>query len=236
MNYDFRSPQTDLETIVQEYVYNPSDDVMHEVVEAAKGLIYHFAHLYSPTRPCEDLVQAGYEGLLKALKRFDPTRKVQFVTFATHYITGEMRHYLRSETSYHRPRALAELQEKIFEVSEVLTKTLDRPPSLDEVADEVNVTKEGIIQALKVGRVSMEEINVSAIKSVRYESFKLPIEDRIALTQAFDTLNEVQRRVIYLIFFKDMTQAEAGAELGIGQRQVSRHLKRGLDLMARHIG
>ncbi|MGE5416850.1 MAG: sigma-70 family RNA polymerase sigma factor [Acidobacteriota bacterium] len=235
MVYETKSVQSDFETIVQDYIFNPNDDSMHEVVEAARGLIYHFAQMYSPTRPCEDLVQAGYEGLIKALKRFDPSRNVQFVTFATHYVTGEMRHYLRSETSYHRPRTLAELQERIFEVSDQLTKKLDRPPTLDEVADEVNVTKEGVIQALKVGRVSMEEINLQAIKSVRYESFKLPIEDRIVLTQAFDRLNEVQRKVIYLIFFKDMTQAEAGAELGIGQRQVSRHLKRGLDMMARHM-
>lgn len=230
-----RPVQNALQAIVQDYIADPNDEQMHMVVEAARGLIYHFSQLYSPNRACEDLVQAGYEGLLKALKRYDPNRNVQFVTFATHYITGEMRHYLRSETSYHKPRTLADLQEKIFEVSELLTRKLERPPTLEEVANEVNVTKEGVAQALKVGRVSMEEINIQAIKSVRYVSFKLPIEDKIALMQAFETLNEVQRKVIYLIFFKDMTQAEAGAELGIGQRQVSRLLKRGLDTMARHI-
>ena len=67
-----------------------------------------------------------------------------------------------------------------------------------------------------------EEPNVGAIKSLQYDTFSLPIEDRILLEQGMDSLNELQRKVVYLFFYKDLSQTEIGKRLGLPQRKVSR--------------
>src|ERR687889_327836 len=67
-----------------------------------------------------------------------------------------------------------------------------------------------------------DEVDVSAIKSLRYETFSLPVEDRIVLDQALDSLSELQRKVVYLFFYKDLCQTEIGRKLGLSQRKTSR--------------
>ena len=67
-----------------------------------------------------------------------------------------------------------------------------------------------------------EEVDVSAIKSLRHETFSLPVEDRILLEQALESLNELQRKVVYLFFYKDLCQTEIGKKLGLSQRKTSR--------------
>jgi len=197
--------------------------------------VYHFANIYSGNRYSEDLIQAGYEGLLKALKRFDPGRGVRFVTFASHYIMGEIRHQLRREASFDRPGWVADIQSRIYRVMDDLLQKTGEPPSLEEIAEAVNIRKEGVIQALQAGRVSLETLDLNQFKHLYYENFKLPIEDQIAVRQALKRLNDMQRRVIYLIFYRDLTQQQVAKEMGIGQRRVSRLMHRGLQSMAEYL-
>jgi RNA polymerase sigma-B factor len=95
----------------------------------------------------------------------------------------------------------------------------------------VNVTPEGVSELMKLfcdtDVLSLdagegEEVDVSAIKSLRYETFALPVEDRILLEQALESLTELQRKVIYLFFYKDLCQTEIGRKLGLSQRKTSR--------------
>lgn len=229
------SKHLDLEEAVVAYRNDRSEENLKQVIMAGKPLVYHFANIYSGNRYSEDLIQAGYEGLLKALKRFNPGKGVRFVTFASHYIMGEMRHQLRREASFDRPGWVADIQSRIYRVMDDLLQKTGEPPSLEEIAEAVNIRKEGVIQALQAGRVSLETLDLNQFRHIYYENFKLPIEDQIAVRQALKRLTDMQRRVIYLIFYRDLTQQQVAKEMGIGQRRVSRLMHRGLQSMAEYL-
>ena len=229
------SKHLDLEEAVVAYRNDRSEENLKQVIMAGKPLVYHFANIYSGNRYSEDLIQAGYEGLLKALKRFDPGRGVRFVTFASHYIMGEIRHQLRREASFDRPGWVADIQSRIYRVMDDLLQKTGEPPSLEEIAEAVNIRKEGVIQALQAGRVSLETLDLNQFRHIYYENFKLPIEDQIAVRQALKRLTDMQRWVIYLIFHRDLTQQQVAKEMGIGQRRVSRLMHRGLQSMAEYL-
>ena len=230
-----RSPGDDLETAALLYFAGQSEDRLQALVEAGGGLVRHFARLCGGGRSPEDLRQAGYEGLLKAVRRYDPARGVRFTTFAAHWIMGEIRHCLRREAAFARPGWAADLQAQIFRAAEEILQRTGRPPTLRELAEAVNVREEGVAEALRAGLVSPAELDLSRVRHLRYESFHLPIEDRIVVRQALEKLSELQRKVIYLIFYRDFTQARTAAELGIGQRRVSRLLARSLALLAKYL-
>lgn len=229
------SEHLDLEEAVVAYRNDRSEEKLKQVIMAGKPLVYHFANIYSGNRYSEDLIQAGYEGLLKALKRFDPGRGVRFVTFASHYIMGEIRHQLRREASFDRPGWVADIQSRIYRVMDDLLQKTGEPPSMEEIAEAVNIRKEGVIQALQAGRVDLETLDLNQFKHLYYENFKLPIEDQIAVRQALKRLNDMQRRVLYLIFYRDLTQQQVAKKMGIGQRKVSRLIHRGLQSMAEYL-
>ena len=229
------SKHLDLEEAVVAYRNDRSEEKLKQVIMAGKPLVYHFANIYSGNRYSEDLIQAGYEGLLKALKRFDPGKGVRFVTFASHYIMGEMRHQLRREASFDRPGWVADIQSRIYRTMDDLLQKTGEPPSLEEIAEAVNIRKEGVIQALQAGRVSLETLDLNQFRHIYYENFKLPIEDQIAVRQALKRLNDMQRRVLYLIFYRDLTQQQVAKKMGIGQRKVSRLMHRGLQSMAEYL-
>ncbi|MGI8519598.1 MAG: sigma-70 family RNA polymerase sigma factor, partial [Actinomycetota bacterium] len=108
---------------------------------------------------------------------------------------------------------------------------LGREPLIEEVAGEVNITPEGVSEVMKLfcdtDAASLdggehEGVDVSAIKSLHYETFSLPIEDRILLEQALESLTELQSKVVYLFFYKDLSQTEIGQMLSLPQRKISR--------------
>ncbi|MDA8096295.1 MAG: sigma-70 family RNA polymerase sigma factor [Clostridia bacterium] len=229
------SKHPNLESAVQTYLIDRNEERLRRVVESGSQLVHHFARLFSGNGPPDDLVQAGYEGLLKALRRFDPERNVKFVTYASHCIMGEIRHELRREASFDRPGWVFDLQARIHRASDKLLQRSGEPPGLEAIAEAVNIRKEGVQEALRAGSVSLDELDLSRIRRIRYESFQLPIEDRIAVRQAVEHLNGLQRRVVYLIFYQDLTQAQAARKLGISQRRVSRLLHCGLTQMAHNL-
>jgi RNA polymerase sigma-B factor len=227
--------RTDLDGAVADYLARGGEERLRAVVEAGGGVVRHFARLCTGGRPSADVVQAGYVGLLKAVRRYDPRRNVRFSTFAGHGIMGEIRHHLRREASFDRPVWVADLQGRIHRTAEELLQRAGEPPSLAAVAAAVNVREAGVLQALHAGHVRLDELDLFLIRHQRYESFQLPIEDRIAVRQALARLGGLQRKVVVLVFYYDMTQAQAAAELGIGQRRVSRLLRRGLAQMAQNL-
>jgi len=216
------------------YRKSKKESDLARVVDASRKLIHHYIRLYSPT-PDEDLVQVGMEGLLKAAARYEEKYGVSFVTYASNCIMGEIRHYIRKEAQYYRPGCIADLQCRIERFIEDALKEKGEPPAIDEIALKLNVREEGVVQAMRAGLVSLDEVDLKKIKNLRYETFRLPIEDRLVLEQAVNKLNEVQRRVIGMLFFRDMTQEQAAKKLGISQRKVSRVLHKSLEEMAADI-
>ncbi|KAF1086580.1 RNA polymerase sigma-B factor [Sporotomaculum syntrophicum] len=221
-----------IEAAMADYLRCPDEQHLQRVVRAGSRLVHHFAKLYAPDLPKDDVLQAGFEGLIKSVKRYDPERSAAFATFASHYIMGEIRHYIRKEAAYYRPGWAANLQNKIDQYIEECLKQTGNVPEVGEIAAALNVREEGVIQTMRAGLVSFDDIDISQIHSMRYESFHLPIEDIIVLGQALEKLSELQRKVIGLLFYRDMTQNEVAEELGISQRKVSRILHKSLKIMS----
>jgi RNA polymerase sigma-B factor len=188
-------------------------------------------HASTSDESYEDLLQVGYVGLMKAVIGFRLNSEAMFSSYAYAMIEGEIKHHLRDTALIKKPRWARSLHARVSETTARLTDELSRPPLVEELADEVNITPEGMSELMKLfcdtdvlslDRGGDEEVDVFAIKSLRYETFSLPIEDRILLEQALESLTELQRKVVYLFFYKDLCQTEIGKKLGLSQRKTSR--------------
>ncbi|HER24501.1 MAG TPA: sigma-70 family RNA polymerase sigma factor [Candidatus Atribacteria bacterium] len=187
--------------------------------------------------PLEDLEQVGYIGLMNAFHLYNPEREVKFETYATWLISGEIRHYIRDKHQLIKvPEWMLKLNKKIDQFIICYQKENNKIPSLSEISEKFNLTEEGIKEILKareaVQIVSLDQEQrkysfdhypqIEKIKSKNYETFKLPMEDIIALKNTLSRLKKLQQKVIYYIFEKDLTQTKIAGKLGISQRQVSR--------------
>jgi RNA polymerase sigma-B factor len=196
-------------------------------------LLNHLVGRYAACseEPYEDLHQVGYVGLMKAVNGYRLDSEAKFSSYAYSMIEGEIKHHLRDAALVKKPRWARSLHAQVTEATARLTAELGRPPLIEEVAGVVNVTPEGVSELMKLFSdtdvMSLDagedgEVDVSAIKSLRHETFSLPVEDRIVLEQAMETLSELQRKVVYLFFYKDLCQTEIGKKLGLSQRKTSR--------------
>ena len=211
-----------------------TDAQITEYQPLVKSIAYKFVN---SGEPLEDLEQIGYIGLINALNLYIPERKVKFETYATWLITGEIRHYIRDKHQAIKvPRWMLNLNKTIDEFILEYKKENDRFPSLSEISDKLNIAEEGVKEILKarnaVQIVSIDQEQrkhdhnpspaLDKIKSKHYEDFKLPIEDMIVVRNSFSKLKKIQRKVIYYIFVKDLTQKSVAKKMGMSQRQVSR--------------
>ena len=213
-------------------------EVTDEQVLKFKALVKNIACKFKNSgEPLEDLEQLGYIGLINAINLYNQQRKVKFETYASWFISGEIRHYIRDKHQLIRiPHWITELNRKINEFIVKYKKETKQIPSLKKIAKEFNLTEEGIKEVLKardvVHVVSINQENrnydyneypiLAKIKNDHYKSFRLPIEDLIALELALNKLQDLQRKVVNYIFMKDLTQAKTAKKLAISQRQVSR--------------
>ncbi len=206
-------------------------------------------HAASSAESYEDLLQVGYVGLLKAVQGYKTDSSARFSSYAYAMIDGELRHHLRDTGLVKRPRWARSLYSRISEATTALTSELGRPPLPEEVAREVNVTVEGVMEVMKLfldtnvssldesfGHDGDEAPDLAAIKSLQYETFSLPVEDRIQLEQALESLSELQQRVVYLFFYKDLSQTEIGKMLGLPQRKISRIIAASARSMKERLG
>ena len=204
------------------YFEKPSDETLNQVIHASEGYVRYFRRLYGGGANVEDLYQTGMEGVLKAIKEYDPGKGASFATFAGHKMMGEIRHWVRKEASYRRPGSISGLQFKVDAFLEKWYKEYGLMPTPEQVAAELGIRVEGVVEVMRAGLVSFEDIDVEAIHSTSYKSFELPIEDRILLDQLYKNLSDVQKKLWHLLFEKRMTQEKTAQEMGMSQRQVSR--------------
>jgi len=206
-----------------------------------KTLAYKFIN---SGEPMEDLEQLGYIGLINALNLYNKQKNVKFETYASWFISGEIRHYIRDKHQTIKiPHWITELNRKINKfIVEYKTDT-NEIPSLKKIALEFNLSEEGVKEVLKardvVHMVSIDQNNrgydcneypiLEKIKNDHYKNFKLPIEDLISLEIALNKLKVLQQKVISCIFMKDLTQKKVAKSLSISQRQVSRIKNKALE-------
>jgi RNA polymerase sigma-B factor len=225
--------------LLRRYQESRSPEVLDTVVRANQRLLHHILKRFSyAEEPYEDLLQVANVGLIKAVQNFDPTRGIQFSTYATALVDGEVRHHLRDSLLLRQPRWLRRLYAQIQAAVMELGHQLSRPPTTAEIAKAVNITEDGVLEVMALySRIDLhswmeprdgEEVNaeldVSRIHSLHVESFALPIEDRIALDAALSRLTDFQRRLIELLFYREFTQREVAEALGVTTKKVSREL------------
>lgn len=176
----------------------------------------------------DDLVQVGAVGLVKASDRFDPSRGVTFATFAAPVIEGEIRHHLRDRTRPVRlPRELERMRSELRRHRAELASALGRAPAVHELAEALGVEERDIESALIAER-ARDSVSISS----EVEATALPADggaltssdDRLLLVSSLHSLDERQRRIVFLRFHADMTERQIARELGLSQAHVSRLL------------
>lgn len=230
-----RYQERSLNEAAERYFHCCDESALEDVINSATGLIHYFCRLYGKANDDEDLFQAGNLGLMKAIKNYKSDKGVTFVTYASHCVIGEIRHWVRKQASFYRPGCIVELQSKINRVIEEYSKINGTFPSVSYVADKINVAEDGIGEVMKAGLVSFEEIDRVKIHSQSYESFKLPIEDKLILSQAMNKLNMLQKKVIFMIFYQDMSQQKIANQLGINQKKVSRIKEDSIKILRKYL-
>jgi RNA polymerase sigma-B factor len=227
----------DNEQLLAEYARSRSPATLDELVRRNQRLLHHILKRFSYAKePYEDLLQVANVGLIKAAQRYDPGKGAKFSSYATAVVDGELRHHLRDSLLLRQPRWVKKVYGDIVQRSGELAHALGRPPDIAELAQALNIAEEGVLEVMRLyARIDLHSLDepfraeelyaepdAHLMRSLRPESFALPIEDRIALYEALDRLSAFQRRLIYLLFFKDLTQHEVAAEMGLTQRKVSR--------------
>jgi RNA polymerase sigma-B factor len=215
----------------QDYFQCRNEYSLQQVMQSAEGLIRYFVRLYGGGCCEDDLFQVGNLGLLKALDNYDPGRETSFVTYASHCILGEIRHQVRKEASFYRPGCIVKLQNKVDQIVEEYTKANGDVPTPEYIADKLKIKVESVIEVMRAGFVSFEDIDASRLRSSDYETFRLPLEDKLTLYQALRKLSNLQQKVMHLLFFRDMSQQQVAEQLGMSQKQVSRVKERSLRQM-----
>lgn len=207
------------------------------LVEKNMGLVHSIARRFQNRGvEMEDLVQIGSIGLLKAIDKFDLTYEVRFSTYAVPMITGEIKRFLRDDGMVKVSRSLKEEAARIYAVREVFMGAQGREPTLEELTEELQLTREEVILAME-SAAQIESLQKTIYQSdgsdIALED-KLPFEknqqeevlDRMLLEQMLGSLNTEERELIYLRFFKERTQSNIAKKMGMSQVQVSRMEKR----------
>ena len=187
----------------------------------------------------DDLVQIGALGLIKAADHFDPDRGVAFKTFAMPRIEGEIRHHLRDKTASLRiPRELQRMGGELRRRRSELAAELGRSPTVAELAGALDTDESEIERALVAER-AREAIPISEDQTAETapSSERVDIsEDRLLLADSVRTLDDRERRIVYLRFHADLTERQIARELGISQAHVSRLLSGALTKLRRELG
>ncbi len=193
----------------------------------------------------DDIFQIGSIGLIKAMNNFDLTYNVKFSTYAVPMIIGEIKRFLRDDGMIKVSRNVKGLARKIHFYKEVLTKELNRSPTIEELAEYANVDKEEILFAMESSTSlqylydTIHQDDGAPVLLIDKLSEKGVddgnIIERMALKEALTSLDTKARQIIMLRYFKDKTQVQVAKMLGISQVQVSRIEKKVLSQMRKKL-
>ena len=179
----------------------------------------------------DDLFQVGCIGLIKAIDHFDIQQGVRFSTYAVPMVIGEIRRHLRDFSPVRVSRSLKDIAYRAMQARERLTTSLGQEPTVVEIAKEIGLPRESVVLALEaiVDPVSLYEPvfsdggdTIYVMDQVSDHSDDGNWVDEISLREALSKLNDREKKIIALRFFKGKTQVEVSKEIGISQAQVSR--------------
>lgn len=235
----------DLEDMLRR-IKNGEEYLRPEFVKCNLRLVLSVIQKFSRrTEDADDLFQVGCIGLLKAIDNFDFKYEVKFSTYAVPMIIGEMRRYLRDNHPVRVSRSLRDLAYKALAAKNDLMVKLDREPTIEEIAKVIEFPAENVVFALDAIQdpVSLfepvyneggDKIFVMDQISDKSSNNEKWVED-LSLRQGMDRLNDREKAILMMRFFKGKTQVEVADEIGISQAQVSRLEKTALKNMRRYI-
>jgi RNA polymerase sigma-B factor len=236
-----RAARTDWRDSFVEYARSGDTALRDVLVEAHLGIAVHLARRFAGRGETEDdLVQVASVALLGAVQRFDPSLGVEFSTFATRTILGELKRHFRDKGWFVRaPRRVQELYLKVSEATAALGQRLGRSPTIGEIAEWLGVGEDAVIEALEAGQgyraASLDAVGPEGDtlgERVGTPDPQLEVsEDRMFLAPALARLAPRERAIVEMRFAHGMTQSQIAARVGISQMHVSRLLKRSLDTL-----
>ena len=231
-----------------EKAQNGSKEDMTKLIEDNNGLIWSIVRRFGGRGyDIEDLYQIGSIGFIKAIQRFDTSFEVRLSTYAVPYILGEIKRYLRDDGPIKVSRSIKELHIKILELQKEYFHKYGKEISLEEIAKEFRTTKEEIAMALDSARPvdSIEEAQyrdnktdktISVLEQISTgKDEQTEITNKIVVKEMIDELNDKEKEIILLRYYKQKTQMQVSKILGITQVQVSRIERKVLDNMKRKL-
>ena len=185
----------------------------------------------------DDLFQVGVIGLIKAIDNFNTELNVRFSTYAVPMIIGEIRRFLRDNSSIRVSRSLRDTAYKAMQVKEKLTNKYNKEPTIEQIANELNMKKSDVVIALEsiVDPVSLYEPvyndggdTIFVMDQIGDNSTDSDWVDEIMIKDKLHNLDEREHKILYMRFMQGKTQMETAQEIGISQAQVSRLEKNAL--------
>jgi RNA polymerase sigma-B factor len=218
------------------------------LVEQHMPLVVYLARRFSGrNEPMNDLIQVGSIGLIKAIDRFDPERGLEFSTYATPTILGELkRHFRDTGWLIHVPRRAQELQTTLNTARAELSQELGRAPTVRELAARIDIEEDAVVEALDAARAYSgvpldilappgETVPEHPMLGIVDEGFE-QVEQRAILRDVIAQLPESEREILLLRFVANKTQTEIASMVGVSQMQVSRLVARGLKKLRASLG
>jgi RNA polymerase sigma-B factor len=227
----------ELKQLFAGYARSHDPELRERLVARYLGLAEYLARRFANRgEPLEDLVQVASVGLIKAVDRFDPGRGVEFSTYATHTIVGELKRHFRDKGwAIRAPRRMQELYLRLGKAVASLSQELGRSPTIAELASELRASEEEVLEALEAGQAyrsasldapGSEEGEALATKLGGEDQSLEDAESRATLSPLLAQLQARERLILELRFFEGLTQSEIADRLGISQMHVSRLLAR----------
>jgi RNA polymerase sigma-B factor len=215
--------------------------VREELVRLNLPLVEHLARRFcNRGEPLDDLTQVGTIGLLKAVDRFEPQRGVEFSTYATPTIVGEIKRHFRDRGwSIRVPRRLQEMRLELVSATADLTQHLGRSPTVAELAERLKVDQDTILEGLESANAystlsldapdTRDDISATVAEVLGIDDDALGhVEYRESLKPLLAGLDPRDRQILLLRFFHGLTQSQIATEMGMSQMHVSRLLSRTL--------
>jgi len=234
----------DINFLIKSYQQDKDDIAQTKLIEHYQKLVESLAYRYSKGQSHhEDLVQVGMVGLLGAIKRFDPSFERRFEAFLVPTVVGEIKRYLRDKTwSVHVPRRIKEIGPKIKNANDTLVAELERSPTIQEIAQYLEVTDEDVLEAMEMGQ-SYNALSVDHSVEADKDSSKVTLldvmgdrddnyelaEKRLMLEKILPILTDREREIIQFTFMEGLSQKETGERIGLSQMHVSRLQRTAID-------
>ena len=222
---------------------NGDKAAMEKLINNNNGLIWSIVKRFIDRGyETEDLYQIAVIGFIRAIKKFDTSFEVKLSTYAVPYILGDLRRYMQTEGPIKISRSIKELLYKISELEKEYLKK-GKEASIEEIANEIGVSKEDIVMALEskkpVNSIYENESDEEGLSLMDKISTNVDeqtlIANKLTISELIENLEEKEKQIILLRYFRGKTQTEVAKVMGVNQVQISRIEKRVLELMKRKL-